>query len=116
MNKHLTINYLEIPVLDMAKTKVFFTQVFGWDFVDYGDSYSCFVNAGITGGFYLSEQYFDLDKGAPLIVIYSEQLEQTMAEVEQAGGQIVKAIFTFPGGRRFHFKDPNGNELAVWSE
>ncbi|QYJ84908.1 VOC family protein [Shewanella mesophila] len=115
MNKHLNINYLEIPVLDIVKTKLFFTQVFGWDFVDYGDSYSCFVDAGIAGGFYLSEQHFDLVKGAPLIVIYSEQLEQTMAEIEQAGGQIVKAIFSFPGGRRFHFKDPNGNEFAVWS-
>ncbi|MCG9697063.1 VOC family protein [Shewanella sp. Isolate11] len=120
MNKHLTINYLEIPVKEIKQTKAFFSQVFAWEFVDYGDSYTCFTNAGITGGFYCSEthseQGFDLANGAPLIVIYSSQLEQTMADVERAGGVITKAIFSFPGGRRFHFKDPNGNEFAVWSE
>jgi hypothetical protein len=116
MNKHLSINYLEIPVLDMVKTKAFFTQVFGWEFVDYGDSYSCFINAGITGGFYVCEQNFSLAKGAPLIVIYSELLEHTLSDVERGGGEIVKQIFAFPGGRRFHFKDPNGNEFAVWSQ
>lgn len=116
MDAPLSINYLEIPVLAMAPTKAFFSDVFGWQFVDYGDSYSCFINAGINGGFYLSDQHVDLSQGAPLIVIYSAQLTHTLAEVERAGGVISKAIFSFPGGRRFHFKDPNGNEFAVWSQ
>ncbi|MCE9679503.1 VOC family protein [Shewanella sp. AS1] len=116
MNKHLTINYLEIPVRDLAKTKAFFNRVFSWEFVDYGENYTCFIHAGITGGFYASEQSFNLTKGSPLIVIYSSELEFTLADIERAGGVITKAIFTFPGGRRFHFSDPNGNEYAVWSE
>ncbi|WP_394228999.1 VOC family protein [Shewanella colwelliana] len=116
VNQDRHINYLEIPVRAMAPTKAFFSQVFGWEFVDYGETYSCFINAGINGGFTLSDHSFSLANGASLIVIYATQLTQTMAKVTEAGGEISQAIFTFPGGRRFHFKDPNGNEFAVWSE
>lgn len=116
MTAHHSINYIEIPVADIKHTKQFFSQVFGWEFTDYGPDYTCFTNAGMAGGFYLSEQHFDLAKGAPLLVLYSSQLEATMAKVEGANALITKSIFTFPGGRRFHFKDPNGNEYAVWSE
>ena len=116
MNSHNTINYLELPVKDIEKTKQFFSQVFGWGFIDYGPEYTCFTDAGITGGFYLSNQSFDLARGCVLIVIYSEALEASLQVVEQHGGIISKAIFSFPGGRRFHFKDPNGNEFAIWSE
>ncbi|MPY26560.1 VOC family protein [Shewanella psychropiezotolerans] len=116
MNAHHAINYIEMPVADISATKQFFEQVFDWEFVDYGPEYTCFTNAGIAGGFYLSEQIFDLAKGTPLVVLYSSQLEASMARVEGAGGEVSKAIFSFPGGRRFHFKDPSGNEFAIWSE
>lgn len=114
--QHHSINYLEIPVKDILKTKAFFKDVFNWQFEDYGPEYSCFIDAGITGGFFVSEKSFAIAQGCPLIVIYSTQLEQTQAKVLKAGGRITQQIFTFPGGRRFHFSDPNGNEYAVWSE
>ncbi|GIU15516.1 VOC family protein [Shewanella sp. MBTL60-007] len=115
-NQHHCINYLEIPVKEIDKTKVFFHQVFGWEFVDYGPDYTCFVDVGITGGFFVSDKAFTTDSGCPLIVIYSTELEASQASVVRGGGEICKGIFSFPGGRRFHFLDPNGNEYAVWSE
>ena len=111
----IPINYIEIPVKDMVATKAFFAGVFGWQFEDYGPHYSCFLNAGIDGGFYQADSSFNLAKGCPLIVLFSEQLEQTQVAIESAGGDITQAIFSFPGGRRFHFTDPNDNEYAVWS-
>jgi uncharacterized protein len=116
MSQHHCINYLEIPTPNLSASKAFFTSVFGWQFEDYGPEYSCFLDVGIDGGFYLSEQSFNLKQGSPLIVLYSQSLEQTQAKVLAAGGKLIKDIFTFPGGRRFHFSDPSGNEYAVWSE
>ncbi len=116
MNKHNTINYLELPAHNFNKTKRFFKQVFGWQFVDYGPDYMAFENAGIDGGFYRSSLSSRTESGSVLIVFYSSNLTETLSHVEAAGGMIVKPIFSFPGGRRFHFQDPNGNELAVWSE
>lgn len=116
MNQHHSINYLEIPVKDIIATKAFFTQVFAWQFQDYGPQYSCFLRVGIDGGFYQSDSQFTLAKGSPLIVLYSQDLSATEAKIIQSGGQITKAIFSFPGGRRFHFTDINGNEYGVWSE
>ena len=116
MSQHHSINYLEIPVKDVVATKAFFTQVFAWQFQDYGPQYSCFLRVGIDGGFYQSDSQFTLAKGSPLIVIYSQDLSATEAKIIQSGGQITKAIFSFPGGRRFHFTDINGNEYGVWSE
>lgn len=116
MSQHHSINYLEIPVKDIIATKAFFTQVFAWQFQDYGPQYSCFLRVGIDGGFYQSDSQFTLAKGSPLIVIYSQDLSATEAKIIQSGGQITKAIFSFPGGRRFHFTDINGNEYGVWSE
>ena len=116
MSQHHSINYLEIPVKDVVATKAFFTQVFAWQFQDYGPQYSCFLRGGIDGGFYQSDSQFTLAKGSPLIVIYSQDLSATEAKIIQSGGQITKAIFSFPGGRRFHFTDINGNEYGVWSE
>lgn len=115
-NQHHSINYLEIPVHDLDKAKAFFSQVFAWQFVDYGPEYSCFIDVGITGGFFVSDKSFTCAKGSPLIVIYSAQLEVTQDKITAAGGEISHSIFSFPGGRRFHFIDPNGNEYAVWSE
>jgi predicted enzyme related to lactoylglutathione lyase len=116
MSDHLKINYIEIPTQDIKTAKEFFSEVFGWMFVDYGPDYCSFTDAGIGGGFYRADKTFSVDSGCPLIVMYSSDLEKTRSNVENAGGAIVKPIFSFPGGRRFHFTDPNGNEYAVWSE
>jgi len=110
------INYVEIPARDIEATKKFFCKVFDWNFVDYGPDYSCFEDEGLNGGFCTSDKVANSENGSVLIVFYSSELETTLAKVEQAGGAIVKPIFSFPGGRRFHFTDPSGNEYAVWSE
>ena len=116
MNAHEKINYVEFPAKDMEATKTFFTAVFGWSFVDYGPEYSAFSNQGLNGGFYQSDLSASTDNGSALIVFYSTNLTATQKKVERAGGVIVKPIFDFPGGHRFHFSDPNGNEFAVWSD
>lgn len=116
MPQHETINYLEFPSRDLASTRAFFSTVFGWTFTDYGPDYSAFTAQGIEGGFYQSTLVASSQNGGALIVFYSRDLEQTQAKIEAAGGTILKPIFTFPGGRRFHFADPNGNEYAVWSD
>ena len=116
MHEHEKINYVEFPSKDLAATKTFFTTVFGWSFTDYGPDYTAFSNEGIDGGFFKSDQTVSTDNGSALIVFYSKDLEQTQAKIEAAGGSIIKPIFSFPGGRRFHFADPNGNEYAVWSD
>ncbi len=116
MNEHEKINYVEFPAGDLAATKAFFIQAFGWSFVDYGPDYAAFSNQGIDGGFYRSELQSVTGNGAALVVLYSRDLEASQSKVEQAGGVVVKPIFSFPGGRRFHFTEPSGNELAVWSD
>ncbi|MCL1143078.1 VOC family protein [Shewanella gaetbuli] len=116
MSAHHHINYLEIPVINLAQSKQFFSTVFNWQFKDYGPQYSCFLDVGIDGGFYETTQSFSLANGSPLIVIYSENLSETQQAITTSGGTISKNIFEFPGGRRFHFLDTNGNEFAVWSE
>jgi predicted enzyme related to lactoylglutathione lyase len=116
MNKDKQINYIEIPSLDIKITKRFFKEVFQWSFKDYGPEYTSFSNAGIYGGFFKAELKVNVDNGSPLIVIYSEDLEKIEEDIVEAGGSIIKPVFTFPGGRRFHFADPNGNEYAVWSD
>jgi predicted enzyme related to lactoylglutathione lyase len=116
MKEHEKINYVEFPASDIDATKTFFTNVFGWSFVDYGPDYIAFSNAGIDGGFYRSDLTVSVENGSALIVFYSKELEQTLSKIEKAGGSIIKSVYSFPGGRRFHFGDPNGNEYAVWSE
>ena len=116
MNLHEKINYVELPAKDLAATKAFFESVFGWSFVDYGPEYTAFENQGLDGGFFQSDLASSTEKGAALIVFYSNQLEATLAKVEKAGGSILKPIYSFPGGRRFHFTEPSGNEFAVWGE
>lgn len=110
-----TINYIELPMTDLAATKAFYGDVFGWRFTDWGPDYISFDGAGIDGGF---NGTGDAATAAPgtLVVLYADKLQHTLQAVEKAGGEIVKPIYPFPGGARFHFKDPNGNELAVWSE
>lgn len=116
MNEHEKINYVEYPAKNIAATKRFFELAFDWHFVDYGPDYCAFSNQGLDGGFYKSELASTSDTGAALIVFYSQQLESTEAKIKQSGGSISKEIFSFPGGRRFHFTEPSGNEFAVWSE
>jgi len=114
--KHEQIDYIEFPAADMAATKRFFGVVFGWSFEEFGDDYMAFSHAGVDGGFYRSELQSRAADGGALVVFYSEILEETRVNIERAGGAIVKEVFAFPGGRRFHFTDPNGNEFAVWSD
>lgn len=116
MNIHEKINYVEFPAKNIEATKTFFSNVFGWTFTDYGPEYTAFSNEGLDGGFFKSDLITSTENGSALIVFYSETLEQTQAKIKSAGGSIIKEIFSFPGGRRFHFSDPNGNEYAVWSD
>jgi uncharacterized protein len=116
MNIHEKINYVEYPARDLAATKAFFQNAFGWSFVDYGPDYTAFADQGLDGGFFSSEKAATSRNGSALLIFYSVHLEETLAKVTRAGGQIVRPIFSFPGGRRFHFTEPSGNEFAVWSE
>lgn len=116
MNEHEKINYVELPARDLASTKIFFEHVFGWTFVDYGEEYTAFSHAGIDGGFYRADLKSTTETGGALIVFYSADLEATLQKVTAGGGTIVKEIFSFPGGRRFQFTEPSGNEFAVWSD
>jgi len=115
MPTHEKINYLELPAKDMQKTQVFFEQAFGWEFQAYSDQYMAFRYAGMAGGFYLSGLQAATSNGSALIVIYSDNLLATQEKIKRLGGKIIKPIFRFPGGRRFHFTEPSGNELAVWA-
>ncbi len=116
MNQHEKINYVELPATDIEANKHFFADVFNWQFEDFGPEYVAFHNAGIEGGFFKSQEQSRTANGAALIVFYSNELELTLKKIEQAGGEILQPIYEFPGGRRFHFADPSGNEFAVWSE
>ena len=116
MKIHEKINYVEFPAINLNETKFFFTRAFGWSFEDFGPEYAAFSNQGLDGGFFLSEHRSLSENGAALIVFYSEDLETTLSKIEDNGGVIIKPIFSFPGGRRFHFTEPSGNEFAVWSD
>ena len=116
MPQHESINYVEFPAADLEAAKSFFSRAFGWQFSDYGPEYCAFSEAGLDGGFFHAPLNSSTERGAALIVLYSSDLAETERKIEQAGGTIIKPVFSFPGGRRFHFADPNGNELAVWSD
>ncbi len=114
-HQHHTIDYIEFTVLDVAEAKRFYGAAFGWTFTDYGPEYAGIQRpgGGEVGGLNLGPK---VDRGGPLVVLYSTDLEESIEAVRSAGGRIVKEPFAFPGGRRFHFLDPSGNELAAWSE
>lgn len=109
------IDYIEFPVTDMEATKTFYASAFGWSFTDYAPSYVGIQKqgGGEMGGFRLEEK---IESGGPLVVLYSTNIEDSLEKVKAAKGQITKPIFKFPGGQRFEFKDPNGNNLAIWSK
>ena len=115
MSTAITINYIELPVADMAASKAFYGTAFGWRFVDYGPDYAAFEGAGIDGGLDAGPGRKPAADGA-LVVLYAPDLEAALEAVQAAGGTITKPVFAFPGGRRFHFADPGGNELAIWSD
>ena len=108
-----TINYVEFKANNLQKIKDFYSNVFSWTFTDYGSTYIAFSNSGLEGGFELTIN--PIVNGA-LIVLYDDNLDEIQSEIINAEGKISKATFEFPGGKRFHFLDPSGNELAVWSD
>lgn len=113
---HHSINYIEFPMIDAEATKAFYAKVFSWAFQDWGPTYVSFSGAGIDGGFNGEDKAKPATGTGVLVVLYSSDLDATLKAVEAAGGKIHKPTYEFPGGKRFHFIDPNGSELAVWSE
>jgi hypothetical protein len=111
---HHAIDYIEIAVTDIDAAKAFYAAAFGWSLVDYGPDYAGIQGDGKEVGGLRRDS--EVRAGGPLVIMYSEDLERSVAAVSEAGGTILKPIYAFPGGRRFHFADPAGNELAVWSD
>jgi len=108
------IDYVEVPVNDLKKTRAFFEDLFGWTFQAWGDEYMSFSDGRLDGGFRLAAEA--LPPGGVLIVFFSEDLERDVERVQELGATISQEIFSFPGGRRFHFIDPGGTEFAIWGE
>lgn len=109
----LKIDYVEFASGDLAKSKAFFGAAFGWTFQDYGPDYAAMTNAGLDGGLQSDPAEANV---LPLVILKACDLEGALQAVTGAGGTVTRPIFSFPGGRRFHFREPGGNELAVWSE
>lgn len=110
------INYIEFHSQNLDATKAFFSKAFGWEFTDYGPDYCDFKGQGLDGGFFRSDDMALASNGAPRVIFYSKNLNETQAIIEAANGVICRDIQSFPGGRRFHFIEPGGNELGVWSD
>lgn len=110
------IDYIEIPASDPAEARNFFEQLFGWNFEDYGPDYVSFNDGRMFGGFYRSANKVQVAAGSVLVVFYRSDLKVAIGRVKELGGSIIKETYSFPGGSRFHFTDPSGNEYAVWSE
>ncbi len=115
MSRENRIDYVEFASADPAASRAFFETVFGWSFVDYGEDYTAFDDGRLQGGFFRGQPQ-RAESGAPLLVLYADLLAPVEAAVRAAGGQVVRPVFSFPGGSRFQFVEPGGNELAVWSE
>jgi len=109
-NNH--INYIELKSKDLEATKAFYNQMFGWTFTDYGGNYIAFSDSGLEGGFEKTDG--KIINGGALVVLYHKNLKDIKRKIELSGSKIVIDIFSFPGGSRFHFLDPSGNELAIW--
>ncbi len=115
MDQTNKIVYVEFHAPDLGKTRAFFENVFGWAFTDYGPDYTAFVDGQIAGGFFRSDKRASAAEGSVMVVIFHPQLEETLRRVADHGGNITREIFSYPGGRRFHFTEPSGNELSVCS-
>ncbi|MPV37372.1 VOC family protein [Georgenia subflava] len=114
--RHHPIHYVELTVSDMESAKAFYAAAFGWVFTDYGPEYTGIqgpAGSDEAGGLRLGT---DIRPGGPLVLLFSEDLDATVTAVEQAGGLVIQGPYEFPGGRRFHFQDPSGNELGVWAK
>ncbi|NEK86371.1 VOC family protein [Blastococcus saxobsidens] len=115
--RHHTIDYVELTVPDLDRARRFYADAFGWQFTDYGPEYAGFRFPGDdreSGGLRLDTRV--PGPGGPLVLLFSTDLDRTVAAVEAAGGEVAEGPYPFPGGRRFHFRDPSGNELGAWSE
>jgi len=111
-HEHHRIDYLEFTVRDLAEARRFYSEAFGWTFTEYAPHYVGIQGSdGEVGGMRQGEPV----PGGVLVVLYSDDLDASLAAVEAAGGVIVEPPFDFPGGRRFHFRDPSGHQLAVWA-
>ena len=106
------IDNIEFNVTDIARSKAFYGDAFGWTFTDYGPTYTEFTDGRLQGGFTTGEP---VRPGGPLVILYADDLAAAQQRLEAAGAKISRAVFAFPGGRRFHFIDPDGYELAVWT-
>jgi predicted enzyme related to lactoylglutathione lyase len=107
------IDYIEFKVADLARSRAFYSDAFGWAFTDYGPTYCAFSDGRLDGGFTTEGTP---QPGGPLVILYADDLAEQQRRIEAAGGRISTQPYAFPGGRRFHFQDPDGYELAVWSE
>ncbi|ETK25037.1 MULTISPECIES: VOC family protein [Pseudomonas] len=110
--KDRQIDNIEFNVSDIARSKTFYGGAFGWTFVDYGPTYTEFSDGRLTGGFTTGEP---VRPGGPLVILYADDLDATQQRLKALGAVITRETFSFPGGRRFHFTDPDGYELAVWN-
>lgn len=110
------IDYIEFPAADFDAVQAFYERAFNWQFTDYGPEYRAFSDGKLNGGFRVADLKSTTANGSALVILYATNLEETRDKVVASGGAIIEDIFSFPGGRRFQFADPNGNELAVWSD
>ena len=116
MNHHEKMNYVEFSASDLTATKAFFVSAFGWQFQDFGPEYTAFSHQGLDGGFFKANTASTQATGGALIVFFSENLVATEHKVKAAGGIVTQKTYEFPGGKRFHFTEPSGNEFAVWGK
>lgn len=116
MQQDQKIDYVEFPAADFDAIQAFYEKAFGWEFTDYGPEYRAFSDGQLNGGFRQADLKSTTKSGGALVILYAKNLVATRDRVVSSGGEIIEAIFSFPGGKRFQFADPNGNELAVWSD
>ena len=116
MSTDLKIDYVELYAKDFDAVEAFYCGAFGWTFTDYGPEYRSFAAGKIDGGFRNGDRRSTTETGGALVILYAEDLEAARDAVVEHGGRLSEDIFSFPGGRRFQFLDPHGNELAVWSD
>lgn len=112
---HQAIDYVELGVTDLPAAKAFYEQAFGWRFTDYGPEYAGIAapdGDGEVGGLNAGGEP---GRGGALVLLFSDDLDATVTAVREAGGEVIEGPYAFPGGRRFHFADPSGNELGVWA-